>query len=46
MQCVLVAPLAIFFELNAVRIVLLVLLGRVIAALALCARQCDQCSHE
>ena len=46
MQSVLTAPLAILVELEAVRVVLLVLLGRVIAALALSAGQSDQSTHE
>ena len=45
-QGVLVAPLAVLLELDAVRIVLLVLLGRVVAALALGAGQGDQSTHE
>ena len=39
-------PLAVLLELDAVRIVLLVLLGRVVAALALSAGQSDQSTHE
>ena len=46
MQCVLTAPLAILLELDTIRIVLLVLRGRVVSAFAFCARQCDQCTHE
>ena len=46
MQRVLLAPLAILLELDTIRVVLLVLLGRVIAALALRARQGDQRTHE
>jgi hypothetical protein len=46
MQGVLVAPLAVLLELDAVRIVLLVLLGRVVTALALGAGQGDQSTHE
>ena len=45
-QGVLVAPLAVLLELDAVRIVLLVLLGRVVTALALGAGQGDQSTHE
>ena len=45
MQRVLLAPLAVLLELDAVRIVLLVLLGRVVAALALSAGQGDQRTH-
>ena len=39
-------PLAIFLHLDTIRVVLLVLLGRVIAALAIGACQSDQCAHE
>ena len=46
MQGVVTAPLAIFLELDTIRIVLLVLLGRVVAALALSAGQSDQSTHE
>ena len=46
MQGVLIAPLAEFLELDTVRVVLLVLLGRVVAALALGAGQSDQSTHE
>ena len=46
MQGVLTAPLAVLLQLHAVRSVLLVLLGRVVTALALGARQSDQCTHE
>ena len=46
MQRVLLAPLAILLQLDTIRIVLLVLLGRVVAALALRARQGDQRTHE
>ena len=45
MQGVMSAPLAILVELEAVGVVLLVLLGRVVAALALGACQGDQCTH-
>ena len=45
-QGVLVAPLAVLLELDTVRIVLLVLLGRVVTALALGAGQGDQSTHE
>ena len=45
MQGVMATPLAILLELDTVRIILLVLLGRVIAALAIRARQSDQGSH-
>ena len=46
MRRVMTAPLAVLLELDAVRIVLLVLLGRVVAALALGAGQSDQSTHE
>ena len=46
MQRVMTAPTAVLLQLDALRVVLLVLLGRVIAALAISARQCDQCTHE
>ena len=46
MHRVVTAPLAILLELDTIRIVLLVLLGRVVAALALRARQGDQRTHE
>ena len=46
MQRVLLAPLAILLQLDTIRVVLLVLLGRVVAALALRARQGDQRTHE
>ena len=45
MQGVMATPLAVLVELKAVGVVLLVLLGRVVAALALSARQGDQCTH-
>ena len=45
-QRVLVAPLAVLLELDTVRVILLVLLGRVVAALALGAGQGDQRTHE
>ena len=41
-----VAPLAVLLELDAVRIVLLVLLGRVVTALALRTRQGNHRAHE
>jgi hypothetical protein len=44
-QGVTLAPLAVLLELDALRIALLVLFGRVITALALGAGQGDQCSH-
>ena len=46
MQSVLVAPLAILLELDAIGIILLVLLGRIVTALALGAGQSDQSTHE
>ena len=42
---VLVAPLAVLLELDALRVVLLVLLGRVVTALALGAGQSDHRTH-
>ena len=45
MQGVMATPLAVLVELEAVGVVLLVLLGRVVAALALSACQGDQCTH-
>ena len=39
-------PLAIFLHLETIRVVLLVLLGRIIAALAIRACQSDQRTHE
>lgn len=46
MHSVLTAPLAIFLQLDTVRIVLLVFGGRIIATLALSARQSDHRTHE
>ena len=46
MQCVLVAPRAVLLELHTLRIVLLVLLGGVVATLALSARESNQSTHE
>ena len=46
MQRVLAAPLAVLHHLDAFGIILLVLLGRVIAAFALSASQGDQRAHE
>ena len=46
MQGVLVAPLAILPHLDTIGIILLVLSGRVITALALGAGQSDQSTHE
>ena len=45
-QRMLVAPLAVLLQLDTIRIVLLVLLGRVVTALAHRARQSDQRTHE
>ena len=45
MHRVVTTPLAILLELNTIRIILLVFLGRVIAALALGAGQSDQRAH-
>lgn len=45
-QGVRTAPLAVFLHLDTIRIILLVLFGRVIAALALGAGQGDQRTHE
>ena len=45
-QRVALAPLAVLLQLNAIRIILLVLLGRVVTALALRTRQGDQRTHE
>ena len=46
MQGVMATPAAILLELDTIGIILLVLFGRVIAALALGAGQGDQCTHE
>lgn len=46
MQRVLLAPLAILLQLDTIRVVLLVLLGRVITALALRTRQGNHRAHE
>ena len=46
MHRVALAPLAVLRQLDTIRIVLLVLLGRVVTALALRARQSDQRTHE
>ena len=45
-QRVLAAPLAILLQLDAVRIVLRVFGGRIVATLALSARQSDHRTHE
>ena len=45
MQRVVTTPLAIFLHLDSVGVVLLVLLGRVVTALAFRARQGDQRTH-
>lgn len=46
MQGVGLAPLAVLLKLDTIGIILLVLFGRVIAALALSACQSDQRTHE
>ncbi len=46
MQGVLLTPLAVLLQLDAVRVVLLVLLGRVITAFALRTRQGNHRAHE
>lgn len=46
MQGVMTTPLAVLLELKTIGVILLVFLGRVIAALALRARQSDQRTHE
>ena len=46
MQRVLLAPLAVFLQLNTIRVVLLVFLGRVVTALALRTRQGNHRAHE
>ena len=46
MQGVVTAPLAVLLELNTVRIVLLVLLGRVVSTLAFSACKGDQSTHQ
>ena len=46
MQGMVTTPLAVLLELNTIGIILLVLLGRVVAALALGAGQSDQSTHE
>jgi hypothetical protein len=45
MESVMTAPLAILHELDAIGVVLLVFLGRVVTALTLSAGQCDQSTH-
>ena len=45
MHRVMLAPLAVLLELEALRIILLVLCGRVIATLAISARHRDQGTH-
>ena len=45
MERMVTAPLAILLELDAIGVVLLVLLRRVVAALAFSACQCDQRTH-
>ena len=46
MQGVMTTPFAIFLQLNTIRIVLLVFLGRIVAAFALGASHSDQSTHE
>ena len=46
MQRVLLAPLSILLQLDTIRVVLLVLLGRVVTALALRTRQGNHRAHE
>jgi hypothetical protein len=46
MQGVVTTPTAILLELDTIGVILLVLLGRIVAALALSAGQGDQCTHE
>ena len=46
MHRVMLAPLAVLLELEALGIILLVLRGRVVTALAIRARHRDQRSHE
>lgn len=46
MQGVMATPLAVLLELDTIRIVLLVLLGRVVTALALRTRQGNHRAHE
>lgn len=46
MQGVVTAPLAVLLELDTIRIVLLVLLGRVVATLAFSACKGDQSTHQ
>ena len=46
MHRVVTAPLAVLGQLDTIGITLLVLFGRIVAALALSARQGDQSTHE
>ena len=46
MHCVMTAPLAVLLKLHTIRMGLLVLFGRVVAALAFGAGQSDQSTHE
>jgi hypothetical protein len=46
MEGMMPAPPAVFLELDTIGVILLVLLGRVVAALALGACQGDQRTHE
>ena len=45
MQCMLLAPLAVLLELESLGIILLILRGRIVAALAISARHRDQGTH-
>ena len=45
MYSVVATPLAVLLELDTIRIILLVLLGRIVAVLAVSARQGDQSTH-
>ena len=46
MQGVMTTPLAIFLHLETIGVILLVLFGRVIATLAISARQSNQRTHQ
>ena len=46
MKSMVTTPLAIFLHLDTIGVVLLVLLGRVVTALAIRARQGDQRTHQ
>lgn len=45
MNSVLLAPWAVFFKLNTLRVILLILLGRIVTAFAFIASQSDQSTH-